>query len=94
MGLARRASGVDYVHPLRGAGCYGQVGVTDASKKAAAFLLETVLIFFRVCARFVLRISTPGALYADRGIVIQQDGQIGLQIAAEDFVQAQNRLRA
>src|SRR5277367_6435254 len=94
MGLAWCASGVDYVHPLRCAGCYGQVGVADASKKSAAFLLKTVLIFFRVCARFMLRIPAPRAFDADCRIIIQQDGQIRLQISAENFVQAQHRLGA
>src|SRR6202158_6523323 len=44
MRFVGRASGVYDLHSLRLTGRDGQVGVADASKKGAAFLLEAVLV--------------------------------------------------
>ena len=39
-------------------------------------------------------IATPGALDAERHFVIQHDRQVGLEVAAQDFVHLQHRFGA
>src|SRR5882762_7203879 len=69
-----RPSGVYDMHSLRLAGRDGQVRVTDASEKCAAFLLKTVLVSFRAffrSATFVFAIATPRALDGEGYLIIQ-----------------------
>ena len=73
MRFAGRASGVYDVYSLRLAGCDGQVRVAHASEKSPVFLLKTVLVSFRAFFRpatFVLSIATPGALDAERHVIV------------------------
>src|SRR5258708_5403070 len=85
------------MHALWLAVCDGHVGMANASKKSSIFLLEAILVSCPtfLCARaFVLLIATARAFDAEGDVIIEQDGQIGLKIAAEDFVHLQHRLRA
>ena len=93
MRFAGRAAGVYDVDSLGLAGGYGQVGVADTPEKSSIFLFKAVLVPFRA-ARFVSSIAPPGALDAESHLVIEQDGQVGLQVAAEDFMHLQDRLGA
>ncbi len=73
MRFAGRAAGVYDVHSMRLAGRDGQVGVADASKKGPIFLLKAALVSFRGFFRpstFVFSIATPGALDAERHLII------------------------
>ena len=97
MCFAGCASGVYHVDSVRLAGCDGQVCMADTPEKGPAFLLKTVLVSFRAFIRpgaFVPSIATAGALDAECHFVVEHDRQVGLQVAAEDFVHLQNGLRA
>src|ERR1035437_4879698 len=97
MCFAGRASGVYHVDSVRLAGCDGQVRMADTPEKGPAFLLKTVLVSFRAFIRpgaFVPSIATAGALDAECHFVVEHDREVGLQVAAEDFVHLQNGLRA
>src|SRR5208337_4360474 len=97
MRFAGRAARVHDMHASRLALRNGQVRVTDASKKGPAFLFKTVLVFVRTlfCPEaFVLSIATTRPLDAESQIIVQQDRKVGLQIAAENFVQLQHRFRS
>src|SRR5580658_7477735 len=95
MRFAGCAARVYDVHSLRLAGSDGQVCVADSSKKSSIFLLEAVFValFFRTTCP-ALTIAAARALHAEGHFVIQQNRQIGLQVATKDFVQLQHRLRA
>src|SRR6266478_8807215 len=87
MRFVGRASGIYDLHSLRLAGRDRQIRVADASEKSAIFLLKTVLVSFRAffrSATLVFPIAPPGALDGERHIVVQQNGQVGLQVPAED----------
>jgi len=93
--LGRGASRIDDLHSLRFAGGDGQVGVADASEEGPVFLFKTVFVFLRsfFCADcFVYLIAAAGALEAEGYVVVEQDGQVGLQIAAEKLMELKHRL--
>src|ERR1700693_4306500 len=69
-----RAAGVYDLHSLWLAGGGRQIGVADASKKGAVFLLEAVLVLFRAffrSATLVFAITTPGTLDGESYLIIQ-----------------------
>src|SRR5208282_1663785 len=74
----------------------GQIRVADAPEKSSIFLFKTVLVFSRslFCPpALVLLIAPPRALDAESQVIIEQNRQVGLQIAAEYFVQLEHCLR-
>ena len=73
MRFAGCAAGVYDVHPMRLAVRDGQVRMANASEKSPVFLLKTILVSFRAFFRpatFVLSIATPGALDAERHVIV------------------------
>lgn len=93
MGFCGGAARVDYVYSLWFARGDGQVGVANASEERPAFLLEAVLVFGGVGV-LASAITATGAFHAEGGFVVEQDGQVGLQVAAEGFVQLERRFDA
>ncbi len=93
MRLPRRAASIDYLHAVGFAGGDGEIGAPNASEESPAFLFETVLVFFRAAA-LVLTIAAAGALEAETGFIVEKDRQVGLQVAAKNFVQQQHGFAA
>src|ERR1700690_3297320 len=101
MCLARRAAGIDNVHTLRFAVRDGEIRMAYAPKKSPAFLLKAILVSFRGSFRaflgtpaLVFSITPPRPVNAESRLVIEQNRQVGLQVAAQDFMQLQHRLRS
>ncbi len=93
MRFIRGATSVDDVHSLGLTVRDGQIGVADASEKSATFLFKTVFVFVRVpIGIFTFSIAAAGAFDTVDGVVIEQDGEIRLQVSAKDFVQPENGL--
>jgi len=61
MRLLRRAPCIHYLHSLRLAICYRQIGGSDATEEGTIFLLKTILIFFWTDC-FVLSIAAAGSV--------------------------------
>lgn len=95
MRLSRSASRIDDLHSLRFAGRDRQVSVADASEEGSVFLFKTIFVFFRTlfgADGFVFLIAAAGALETKGYVVVEQDGQVGLQIPAEKLVELKYRL--
>lgn len=96
MGLGGCAPGVYDVHSLWFASRDGQVSVADPSEESAIFLFESIFVLFRYFFRAgasVFPIAPPGAFQAEGNVIVEQDREVGLQVATEDFVQLQHGLR-
>jgi len=93
MCLTRRAAGIDYVHALGFACGDGEVSVAYAPEKGAVLLFKAVLVSVGTPV-LMLTIAASGALDGHIHVVVEQDGQVGLKIAAQHFVQLQHGLRS
>ena len=93
MGLPRGAAGIDNVNALVLSVSDCQVRVSDATEESAALLFEAVFIFVGALG-FMLAVAAASAVDSEVDVVIEQDCQIRLKIAAQNFVQLQNGLRS
>ena len=101
MSLRGRAAGINENDSSCIATRDGLICTTKAVEKCTIFLLETILIFVSGClvgglgALFGLGlVAAAGALDASSEVEVEQDGEIGLQVAAENSVQGKNRFRS
>src|SRR5580704_12669699 len=94
MCLCRRAASVHRDHPLRLSRCNRHVTVAHASEKAAALLLEAILVggFARPLVSPVggVSIAPPRTPNTHGRIRLEEDGQVGLHIATKDAIQRQH----
>src|SRR6266404_8556329 len=93
MRLAGCAAGIDYVNALGFPGGDGVVSVANSPKKCTVFLLKAVLIFVGTSV-LMLAVAASRALDRQVNVVVQQDGQVGLKVATQHFVQLQHGLRS
>ncbi len=66
-------------------------------EEGAAFLLEAVFVMLgilTVACRASRLVAAAGAFDAQRYLGVHQDGELGLEIAAQNTVQGQHRLAA
>ena len=89
MGLPWDAAGVDNVNALWLSVRDCQVCVSDATEKIATLLFEAVFILVGALG-FMLAVAAASAVDSEVDVVIEQDCQIRLKIAAQNFVQLQN----
>lgn len=95
MRFAWRAARVHNMYSLRLAMGNRQIGMSDSTEKSSILLLKAILVsFFFRTPRFTLKIAPPRPFDAEGHFVVQQNRQIGLQVATKYFVQLQHRLRA
>ncbi len=86
MGLPWAAAGIDDLNSLWLSVRDCQVRVSDATEKGSVFLLETILVFIRALG-FMLTVAAASAVDREVDVVVEQDCQIRLKIAAQNFVQ-------
>ena len=89
MGLRRRAARVDHDYALWVAASDGEVAVADPSEEGAALLLEAVFVFVTVGVLCGLLVAAAGALDARGHVGIHEQGEVGLEVAAQDAVEVE-----
>lgn len=94
MRLGRRTAGIDDGDALRLAAGDGEVAVADASEEGAAFLFEAVLVFVAVGVLCGFLVAAAGALDAFCYVGVHQDGEVGLELAAQDAVKVEDGVAA
>lgn len=89
------ASGVDDGDPLRLAFGDCKIGLVDPGEEGAVLFFETVLVGvdLSVFGRCVT-VATAGALDAYGAVGIHQDGEVGMQVSAENLMKLKDRLAA
>ncbi len=92
MRFAGRAAGIYHVHAMRLAGRDGQIRMANASEKCPVFLLKAVLVFsepFSGRPPLCFRLRRRARSTLNVTSLSSKIGQVGLQVAAEDFVHLQ-----
>ena len=92
MGRGRRIAGIDQRHTLRFSAGNGEEGIVHASEKCEAFLFEAILVDVRGGLGYQVAMSS--AFQADCKIAVEENGEVGLKVIAENPVQGQNRFAA
>lgn len=94
MCLRGGATGIDYHHSFGFTLGDGKVSASDASEERSALLLETVLIYRLGGMIARCSIPAPCALHAGGNFRIHQNGEIRLQVAAQNTMKLQHRFAA
>src|SRR5579862_1761623 len=81
------AAGVDHGHAVGIALGDGEVSVTHAGEKGAALLLEAVFVFLGAAILRRSLVAAAGAFDAGGDVGVHEDGEIGLQVVAQDAVE-------
>lgn len=82
----RRTPCVHNCYALRFAACDGEIAVAHAREEGTVFLLESVFILVAATVFRTLLVAAPGAVDAAGYVGVHENGQVGLQVVAQDAV--------